>query len=154
MFNTISALEKFGKNHDISDLTFNADGYLNIVLQDEFTIHLQLNSNKDMLSIFSEVADLSKTNNTILFSNLLKANYFGQHTNQYNFGINPDDNTLILFKSIDDSIINTSSIENLICDLLEAVIYWKSHITSQLQEKQNKQVKKQIPNNQFSFIHV
>ncbi|MCL1124110.1 type III secretion system chaperone [Shewanella surugensis] len=110
---------------------------------------------KQIITAFKEIADLTHIKSVNLLSKLLKENFLNQGSNQFNFGINPETNWLLLFKSIDVPMINSDILKALVNNLLKAIIVWKKHIDDLLQEnlnKKNQHNQYKIPANKFSFI--
>ncbi|WP_299007889.1 type III secretion system chaperone [uncultured Shewanella sp.] len=155
MKSIITTIEKIGQSLEIGDFTFNSDGYLSVILHEQHTVHFQLNESQNTLNLYAEIADLTHIKSVNLLSELLKENYFSQEKNHFHFSINPETNWLLLFKSIDEPMIDPSILKSLIDNLLEAIIYWQKHINNFLQDNLNKKMqqnKYQIPANKFSFI--
>lgn len=151
----ITTIEKIGQSLEIGDFTFNSDGYLSVIFHEQHTIHFQLNESQNALNLYAEIADLTHIKSVNLLSELLKENYLSQNSSQFHFSINPETNWLLLFKSIDESMIDPSILKHLINKLLEAIIYWEKRINDFLQDNLNKKIQQdqyQIPANKFSFI--
>ncbi|WP_298770254.1 type III secretion system chaperone [uncultured Shewanella sp.] len=151
----ITAFEKLGNSLGIGEFKFNADGYLSVILHGEYTIHFQFNESKNTLSFYSEIADLTHVKSVNLLSELLKENFLSESGNQFHFSINPETNWLLLFRTIDEPIIDLSIFKNIINSLIESVMTWKKRINNFLQDNLNKKMQQnqyQIPANKFSFI--
>ncbi|WP_299492808.1 type III secretion system chaperone [uncultured Shewanella sp.] len=153
----LTAFEQLGLSLKIGELQFNGEGYLPITLNDQHTIHCQINENRDAVALYSEVADLTSIKSANLLFKLLTENFLNQDTHQFNFNIHPETHWLLLSRSIDESVINSNTLEVLINNLNDAIITWKKHINDLLQDTLTKtkyQDKHQIPANKFSFISM
>lgn len=127
--NIINAFSYFTKSINQQDISFNTNGHVSLMINDEFYIHFQINSKKRITTIFSTIGDLIEINETEFLKSLLSANYFGQGTNKFSFGMNPETEKLILFSDLNDEIINRYTLEERITGVIDSSIYWREKLT-------------------------
>ncbi|WP_298773058.1 type III secretion system chaperone [uncultured Shewanella sp.] len=135
MINSMNIINQFIKDFKLDPSSFEQEGYLRLHTNETCKIHIQINDDKTLITFFSEVTDISKYDQLDLYKRLLTATYFGQETNQFHFGVNPETYKLVLFKTINDEVMNEGMFENILNSLTQAVITWQEKIVNLVSQK-------------------
>ncbi len=121
-------LNDFGKNLDISDLSFDENGYCCLIL-DDFVINLEVADNGDIIYFYSNVGETPSDNREAFYEMLLQANFLFCQTNGATLGISREANFVLLSYQVNTSGLDLSRFTRIVENFANTVEMWSNKLS-------------------------
>lgn len=123
---------------DIAEAT--EAGTCSIEFDNQVTIHIESDKSKGLVQAYCIVGQAPATHRDALFAMLLQAHMFGTATDSCAFGFQPQQDQIILFKTIDLAYVDPATATKQLESLVNQSLRWATYLPHLLEDWDQKVV--------------
>lgn len=120
-------LAEFADKVNLQNLSFNNDGLCHLVVNDDSSLSLRYNPDKNAITLFSELPSVTPQNITATWMKFILNSAFNSfHENEPGVGQHPDSDSLVAFIHFDLNHLTVDLLELAVVDFIEWKAEWIS----------------------------